>query len=76
MKILKPLSSLSLIILLSLGATSAFAQDRFQAGGHFMLGYPQNEFKQNVGIQVWAATSISPIVSPGVSFRPGFHSAS
>jgi hypothetical protein len=48
MKIFKPLTSLSLIILLSLGAASVFAQDRFQAGGHFMLGYPQNEFKQNV----------------------------
>jgi hypothetical protein len=45
---IKSLASLSLIILLSLGAASAFSQDRFQAGGHFVLGFPQDEFKQNV----------------------------
>ncbi|MCX6574987.1 MAG: hypothetical protein NTV82_01190 [Candidatus Aminicenantes bacterium] len=48
MKKIKSFAFLSLIILLSLGAASALAQDRFQAGGHFMLGFPQNEFKQNV----------------------------
>jgi len=42
------LISSGLILLISLGTNSAFAQDRFQAGGHFILGYPQGGFGQNV----------------------------
>jgi len=48
MKKVKSLEALGLIILLSLAVASAFSQDRFQAGGHFMLGYPQGGFGENV----------------------------
>jgi len=48
MKKLKLLASLSLVILLSLGPASAVGQEKHQAGGHFILGFPQDEFKQNV----------------------------
>jgi hypothetical protein len=48
MKTLRLLASLSLVILLFLGPASAFCQEKHQAGVHFMLGFPQGEFKQNV----------------------------
>ena len=45
---IKSLASLILIILLPLSSASVFSQDKFQAGGHFMLGFPQGEFRENV----------------------------
>ena len=42
------LASLMAVVSLSMGAASALAQNRFQAGGHFMLGYPQAGFRENV----------------------------
>ena len=42
------LTSLISFIFLLMGAASAFAQNRFQAGGHFTLGYPQAGFRENI----------------------------
>jgi hypothetical protein len=36
------------LVALIFGSPPAFGQDRYQAGGRFILGYPQGEFKQNV----------------------------
>jgi hypothetical protein len=74
MKKVKSLAALGLIILLSLGAASAFSQDRFQAGGHFLLGFPQAEFRENVdktglgGNFYFAYRFPRSILSAGVAF--------
>ncbi len=48
MKKIECLVSLTLVILLAWGVAPAFSQEKFQAGAHFMLGFPQGEFRQNV----------------------------
>jgi hypothetical protein len=74
MKRLRSLAFSSLIVLLFLSRASASAQERFQAGGHFMLGFPQGEFKENVdhtglgGDFYFAYHFPKSIISAGISF--------
>jgi len=72
MRLLKSLTAISFIIFFF--AVSAEAQERFQAGGHFMLGYPQGGFKENVehpglgGNFYFAYHLPRTILSTGVTF--------
>jgi hypothetical protein len=67
-------SILSLLVLVLLDSSFGFSQERFQAGGHFLLGYPQGEFRQNVektglgGNFYFAYRFPRSIISAGVAF--------
>lgn len=65
---------LSLLALELLGSSFGFSQERFQVGGHFLLGFPQAEFRENVektglgGNFDFAYRFPRSIVSAGVAF--------
>lgn len=48
MKNFRSSASLGLIIFLFFGTVPGFCQERFQIGGHFLLGFPEAEFRDNV----------------------------
>jgi hypothetical protein len=71
---IKSLSILSLLVFAFLGSTFGFSQERFQVGGHFLLGFPQAEFRENVektglgGNFYFAYRFPRNILSAGVAF--------